>query len=134
MRNIILLVFFVFSFVSCKKEVKENRQITSEKNTENQIRQSFNGTLNGENSEELLLLQKIIANNLIVTNNHFEFAMSRDTFILSGLSDSYYDKLMESINSANNMIDSTNLQNVNEILEESYQDLYKIFGRPKQDN
>lgn len=132
MHNFFLAIVCVFAFASCKKEVKDSQDSVSVIQVvgSSPIHPIFIDSISGKEGEEIKLLQKTVVNNLIVTDNHVCFALTREKFLETGLPEYYYDQLMEDMKNINNMIDSTGLKNLDKILEESYKDLYEIFGNP----
>ncbi|MCC8188777.1 MAG: hypothetical protein LIP08_15110 [Bacteroides sp.] len=83
-------------------------------------------------NEELELLQKTIVNNLKIVDNHMVFPLSEEEFTALGLPGFYYEKLQQELRETNEWIDASGLENVEEILAESYQSLYQIYGSPQE--
>ncbi|MCD8029383.1 MAG: hypothetical protein LUF85_00690 [Bacteroides sp.] len=83
-------------------------------------------------NEELALLQKTIVNNLKIVDNHMVFPLSKEEFIALGLPGFYYENLQQELKETNEWIDASGLENVEEILAESYQSLYELYGSPQE--
>ncbi len=131
MKKVVLFIICAFTLSSCfnnKRETKSVQQTTTidANDATSAIHQLGIDSLKGDT----LLLVKTIAENLIVVDNHLKFAITKDSFVNIGFSEHYYDRLMKDLKSANHMIDSTGVKDMDEILKKSYWDLYQKFGEP----
>lgn len=137
MRKVVLFIICVIALSSCLNNKKETNDVqqTASVTTDDSlvIRQIliFDSIPDayGEDSRKLL---KTIVNNLTVVDNHLAFAITKDSFVNIGLPEHYYDRLVKDIKDANQMIDSTGIKNMDEILKRSYKDLYELFGEPNK--
>ena len=75
-------------------------------------------------TKELEKVQKLIVKYLKVENNHLIMSLTKEQFLQYGVSGHYYDQIIDDIKRANHRIDSLNIKNTKEILQESYKDLY----------
>jgi hypothetical protein len=137
MKKVVLFIICAFALSSCfnnKKETKDVQQTTSVTTDDSSvIRQLLIlDSIPNAYGEDSKLLLKTVVNNLTVVDNHLAFAITKDSFVNIGLPEHYYDRLVKDIKDANQMIDSTGIKNMDEILKKSYKDLYELFGEPEK--
>ncbi len=123
----ILLLFVSFLLMSsCAQQAKNAQEVPA---TDLQIYQQQIDSLI---TEELELLQRTLVTNLRIVDNHMVFPLSKEEFTALGLPGFYYDNLQQELRETNEWIDASGLENVEEILAESYQGLYQIYGSSRE--
>lgn len=121
MKTTIIVILCFISF-SCNSNRKDTTEIS--KTPPADTERIYQTVDSARLTKEMEKVQKLIVKYLKVKNNHLIMSLTKEQFQQYGVSGHYYDQIIDDIKRANHRIDSLNIKNTKEMLQESYKDLY----------